>query len=95
MTDRVDMQLGERRRICLCVTSCNKAAFEITSARYALRIGSETDASGECEIEQKSDSEVVLSVVIQPQRKGATYTLDFTYEIPPEILITSVRVRVS
>ena len=46
-------------------------------------------------IEQKSDSEVVLSVVIQPQRKGATYTLDFTYEIPPEILITRVRVRVS
>lgn len=95
MTERIRIQLGEKRRICISVTSCNHQAFEVTSAKYALRIGSETDESGECEIEQKSDSEVILSAIIQPKRKGTTYTLEYTYEIPPEILIHNVRVSVS
>ena len=94
MRDQVRMQLGERRRICISVTSCNRQPFEVTSAKYVLRVGSDTETSGECELEQKSDSEVILSVVIQPQRKNTIYTLEYTYEIPPEILIHDVSVSV-
>ena len=49
-------------------------------------MGDQEENLGTCEIMQKSDTETVLSALIQPMIKGGSYTLEFTYEIPPEIL---------
>ena len=40
------------------------------------------------------DKETILSALIQPMIKGATYILEYTYEIPPEIIKHVVRVMV-
>lgn len=94
-TEKVNFELGERRYVCIKVMSSCKKAFDVTSARYVLKNGSQEEASGECEITQKSDTETILSALIQPMIKGGAYTLEYTYEIPPEILKHEVRICVS
>lgn len=66
----------------------------MTSAKYILRNGDQKEGSGECEIDKRNDQETILSALIQPMIKGATYTLEYNYEIPPEILKHEVRVHV-
>ena len=95
MIDRVDFELGEKKYVCISVRSTNHKPFDVTSAKYILRNGDQEEKAGTCEIKQKSDTETVLSALIQPMIKGATYTLEYTYEIPPEILKYEVRVYVS
>lgn len=95
MTERVTFELGERKYVCISVTSTCGRPFDITSAKYVLMKGKETEASGQCEIKKKSDTETILSALIQPMAKSATYTLKYTYEIPPEILEKKVSVRVN
>lgn len=46
------------------------------------------------EIQSEIQMAAILAAQIQAQIKGATYTLEFTYEIPPEILKYEVRVKV-
>lgn len=95
MTDKVNFELGEKKYVCISVQSTNRKSFDVTSAKYILRNGDQEEAKGDCVIEKKSDTVTVLSALIQPMIKGATYTLEYTYEIPPEILKHEVRVHVS
>lgn len=95
MRERVTFELGEKKYVCISVTSTCGRPFDVTSAKYALMKGKETEASGECEIKKKSDTETILSALIQPMAKSATYTLRYEYEIPPEILEKKVDVRVN
>ncbi len=94
MTERIDFELGERKYVCISVKSTCKKPFDVTSAKYELKKGDDTEDSGDCEITHKSDTETVLSALIQPMAKGATYILEYTYEIPPEILKTEVKIKV-
>lgn len=91
---RVDFELGEKKYVCISVRSTCGQPFDVTAAKYRLMKGAEVEVSGPCEINQKSDTETVLSALIQPQAKGATYTLEYEYEIPPEKLLYNVRVSV-
>ena len=95
MREQVTFELGEKKYVCISVTSTCGRPFDVTSAKYILMKGKETEASGECEIKKKSDTETILSALIQPMAKGATYKLWFTYDIPPEILKKDVDVRVN
>lgn len=95
MTEKVRFELGEKKYICISVRSTNRKPFDVMSAKYVLRNGNQEEASGECEISKRSDQETILSALIQPMIKGTTYTLEYTYEIPPEILKHEVRVYVS
>lgn len=94
MKDVVTFQLGEKKYVCISVTSPCGRPFDITDAKYVLLKGKETEASGECEIKKNSDTETILSALIQPMAKGASYTLEYTYDIPPEKLMKTVIVRV-
>lgn len=93
--DKVTFELGEKKYVCISVRSTNRKAFDVTSAKYILRNGDQKEASGSCEIDKRNDQETVLSALIQPMIKGATYTLEYDYEIPPEILIHEVKVTVA
>ena len=90
----VEFDLGEKKYVCISVKSTNGKPFDVTSAKYILRNGNQQEESGECDINQKSDTETILSALIQPQIKGATYFLEYTYTIPPEILKAEVKVQV-
>lgn len=91
----VRFKLGEKKYVAIRVQSCDRKAFEITQAKYILKKGIEAEASGICEIYQDREDSVQLSALIQPQAKNAQYTLEFTYEIPPEILKHVIQVCVS
>ena len=93
--EKVSFEMGEKKYVCISVKSTCKKAFDVTSAKYSLKNGDQKEDSGECRIEQKSDLETVLSALIQPMIKGASYTLEYTYEIPPEILKHEIGVIVN
>lgn len=93
--DKAIFELGEKKYVCISVRSTNKKPFDVTSAKYNLRNGDQIEESGSCEIDKRNDQETVLSALIQPMIKGATYTLEYNYEIPPEILIHEVKVTVT
>ena len=95
MQETVYFDLGEKKYVCISVHSTCGKPFDVTSAKYFLYKGEEKEASGQCEITKKNDTETVLSALIQPMAKNATYTLEYTYEIPPEILIHEIRVKVT
>ena len=95
MAETVYFELGEKKYVCISVHSTCGKPFDITSAKYILYKGEEKEASGQCEITKKNDTETVLSALIQPMAKNATYTLEYNYEIPPEILIHEIRVKVT
>lgn len=92
--DRVRFRLGEKKYVMIEVRSCNNQPFEVAKATYKLCCGLTEEAAGDCEINQVNDKTVILMALIQPQAKGATYELEFTYQIPPETLIYSVMVKV-
>lgn len=93
--DKAVFEFGEKKYVCISVRStCPNRPFDVTSAKYILRNGDQEEAKGDCIIEKKSDAETILSALIQPLIKGTTYTLEYTYEIPPEILKHEVRVQV-
>lgn len=94
-TEKVTFELGEKKYVCISVRSTCKKPFDVTSAKYILKNGDQKEMSGECEISKRDDLETILSALIQPQIKGATYTLEYTYEIPPEVLKHEVRVTVT
>lgn len=85
---------GKKKYVCISIKSTCKTPFDVTSATWSLKNGNQTEASGSCEIEKKTDTETVLSALIQPMIKGAMYTLEFDYEIPPEIFRYNILVRV-
>lgn len=95
MAENANFKLGEKKYVCISVQSMNRKPFDVTSAKYVMRNGDQIEKSGECEISKRSDQETILSALIQPMIKGATYTLEYTYEIPPEILKHKVQVYVS
>ena len=89
--ERVEFKLGEKKRVCIRITSTTGQEFEVTSAKYLLLAGED---SGVCEINQKSDNEVILTAIVQPQRNNTIYRLEYTYEIPPEILKCDILISV-
>ena len=93
--DRINFQLGERKYVCIKITSSCREPFEVASAKYVLRNGSQEETRGDCEIRQSGDAEVMLSAIIQPMIKGTVYTLEYTYTIGQEILIYDVKVNVT
>lgn len=92
--ERVDFKLGEKKYVCIKITSTTGEAFEVANAKYLLHAGEETEDSGVCEIKQKSDNEVILTAIVQPQRNNTIYRLEYTYEIPPEILKHDILISV-
>ena len=92
--DRARFELGEKKYVIIQVRSCNNRPFEVAKATYNLCCGQVVEDSGDCEISRVNDTTVNLMALIQPQAKGATYELEFTYQIPPETLIYSVMVKV-
>ncbi len=94
-TEKIEFELGEKKYVCISVRSTCEKPFDVTSAKYILKNGDQKEASGECVISKRDDRETVLSALIQPMIKGTTYTLEYTYEIPPEILKYEVKVKVS
>lgn len=95
MTEKAYFELGEKKYVCISVRSMNGKPFDVTSAKYILKNGDQIEKSGECEISKRNDKDTILSALIQPMIKGATYTLEYTYEISPEILKHEVRVIVT
>lgn len=93
--EKVLFEMGEKKYVCISIKSTCDKAFDVTSGKYALRNGDQVENKGECEIKKKDDTETVLSALIQPLIKGAYYTLEYTYEIPPEILKHEIRVIVN
>lgn len=95
-TETAEFKMGEKKYVCISVRStCTNRPFDVTSAKYVLRNGDQEETKGDCIIEKKSDAETILSALIQPMIKGTTYKLEYTYEIPPEILKYEVKVKVS
>lgn len=94
-SEKVEFELGEKKYVCISVRSACRKPFDVTSAKYILKNGDQKEASGECEISKRDDQETVLSALIQPMIKGGSYILEYTYEIPPEILKYEVKVKVS
>lgn len=93
--EKIEFELGEKKYVCISVRSTCEKPFDVTSAKYILKNGDQKEASGECEISKRDDQETVLSALIQPMIKGTTYTLEYTYEIPPEIIKYNVGIKVS
>lgn len=93
--EKVEFELGEKKYVCISVRSTCEKPFDVTSAKYILKNGDQKEASGECKISKRDDQETVLSALIQPMIKGGSYILEYTYEIPPEILKYEVKVKVS
>lgn len=93
--DRVIFKMGEKKYVCISVRSAYQKVFDVTSAKYVLKNGNQEEASGDCEIDQRSDTETVLSALIQPMINKATYTLEYEYTIPPETLKYEVSIRVT
>lgn len=91
---KAEFKIGEKKYVTIKVTSSGCKPFEITKAAYVLKKGDEVEESGDCEIIQKKDFSVMLQALIQPQAKNAKYTLEITYEIPPEILKYEVNIEV-
>lgn len=94
-SEKVEFELGEKKYVCISVRSACGKPFDVTSAKYILKNGDQKEASGECGISKRDDQETVLSALIQPMIKGGSYILEYTYEIPPEILKYEVKVKVS
>lgn len=92
--ERVEFALGEKKYVTIRVQSCGQKAFEVSQAKYILKKGEEIEESGTCMIEQEKEDRVLLSALIQPKAKYTVYTLEFTYEIPPEILKHEIRIGV-
>ena len=92
--DRVRFELGEKKYVIIQVRSYSNRPFEVTKATYNLCCGQIIEDSGDCEISRVNDTTVNLMALIQPQAKGATFELEFTYQIPPETLLYSVMVKV-
>lgn len=86
--EKITFKLGEKKYIRVEVKNCNGQPFEVTKARYVLRNSNEIEAEGDCLI-QTGDGAVILEALIQPLIKNTVYTIDITYEIPPEVLIYS------
>lgn len=94
MTESVEFLLGERKQVCISVVNKCREPFDITSGKWELKKGDETEARGDCEIDRKSDTETRLTALIEPMAKGATYHLIYYYEIPPQILMAKLKVIV-
>lgn len=91
----VRFKIGEKKIISIRVQSCNKKEFEVTNAKYILKKGVEIEESGSCTIDREKEYSTMLSAIIQPKAKNADYTLEFTYEVPPEILKHEIKVTVT
>lgn len=92
--EKVNFDLGEKKYICISVRSTNGKPFDVTKAKYTLKNGTQTEESGNCEIEKRINAETIISALIDPAIKGATYILEYEYEVPPEILKYRVAVNV-
>lgn len=95
MINTVNMLLGEERNVTIAISSTCCKVFEVTSAKYTLKCGSEIEASGECSIKSLGDTKTQLTALVKPMRKNAVYLLEFNYSIHPETFIYQVRIRVS
>lgn len=92
--ENVNFKFGEKKYVCIGIRSCGNHPFEVTRARFELRCGEETEASGECEISRRGENEIILSSLLEPLRKNAAYRLSVTYDIPPEVLKHEILVNV-
>lgn len=85
---KVNIILGEHRRIGLEMTAADGAPFTIRNATWKLEKYGKEIEGGECEIEEHE-----LIVMIQPAETG-THTLEYTFEIAEETLKERVQVVV-
>lgn len=95
MLESTDFILGEKKQVSIIVKSICEKPFEVTDARYFLKVGDEIESSGECFVEQIQNSKSILSALIQPMRKNAIYDLNYSYTIYPEKLLYTVKIRVN
>ena len=95
MSEFSHVHFGEKKRIRIIVESISRTPFEITNAKYELIHGSEVESSGDCEITAVNDYSFSVSALISPMIKCTVYDLVFKYDIYPEKLIYSCKVRVT
>lgn len=93
MRESLTMNFGEKRKISVRVTSTCKKAFEVENATFLLKVGSDVEASGTCEVTEIRPDEMIISALVNPQRRGAMYTLEYHYDILPERLIYICELR--
>lgn len=92
--ESVTFHLGERRKVRILVQNTHCRDCIVSSAQYILKCGNETEDSGKCVIEQATNSSVILSMLLSPQRANATYTLLVRYSIGEEDYIYTCLIRV-
>lgn len=92
--ESVSLKLGERRRLRVLVENTTGLDCYISSAKYTLTCGDETESSGDCEIERVDTSTTILSALIFPQRSNASYLFNIEYDIGDETYLYSCIVRV-
>lgn len=95
MSEVVNFIFGEKKRVCIEVFNVFDTPFEISKAKFQTLVSDEIEENGDCEITYFNDHAVILSALINPKRKGAIYTLRYSYDIFPESLIYDVRIRVN
>lgn len=94
MAEAVSVVLGETREVTVRVESTTQKRFEITNAKFFLKHGITTEASGECLVEADGPFAYFLSALVTPQIKCTKYLLQFSYDIHPEHLLYDVYLRV-
>lgn len=92
--ESITFHLGERRKVRILVENIHSRDCIVSSAKYILKCGAETEDSGECTIEQVTNSSVMLSMLLSPQRANTTYTLLVRYSIGEEEYIYTCLIRV-
>lgn len=95
MVESATLNFGEKRYISIQVKSVCGHKFEITKPIWKLKCGDEVEDHGECIIRNNNTSKIILSALIKPKRKNATYILEYDYRIEPELLIKQVKIRVT
>lgn len=90
MSQILNMELGERRRVYLEISLGTSEPFTIRNPVYELTVGDTVEATGKCEIQD----EHTLICLIEP-KKRAYYNLIYTMEIAGEVIKQKVLVYVT
>lgn len=85
---RIQFYAGEEKHIRLIVHATNNEPFVIRQARWELYCAGNSEASGDCVIDDH-----IIDAKVAPTRK-TTYQLDVIYQVADETLIERIDVVV-
>lgn len=87
MAEAISFILGETREVTIRVESTEQKRFEITNAKFFLKHGTTTEATGECKVESDGSFAYYVSALVTPQIRCTKYLLQFSYDIYPERML--------